>query len=89
MYTRGIPKYLEGKDPMLNPKFLARKALVVVGVLKNNIFAILLLIIVLEMCMKSCKMGFNSMASLRETWYNNIMSSTNFWWVRGRSLPQI
>lgn len=65
--TRGIPRYFEGNDPVVNPSVLAKKACVGAGVLNKKMFDLSLLIIIPEACMKSWKMIIKALASRRKT----------------------
>lgn len=83
-----MPKSFVGKFPIMNPIILARKACEGVDVLKKKkISDLCLFISIPEALVKSVRISIIFLTPLSDAYPYIITSSTNCWWVNGRSFP--
>jgi len=85
----GTHKYLEGSWTLWNSKICVKWHWIGSLQLKKNKFAFSLLMRVPEVALKVCKKERIPFTSLRVVGRNKKTSSTNWWWVTGRSAPKI
>ena len=72
-----MPRYLDSKFPILNPRILARWFFTFPSVLKKTMQDFSLFIIVLEASVKVFSISVIRWPSFKETYQKSIMSSTN------------
>lgn len=82
----GAPRYLEGKELMGKPRIRAMALWTTGGVWKKKIWDLVLLMLVPEAYAKSFSRDLYIEASWTDGYPNNMLSSTNCWWVIAREL---